>query len=179
VGGATGGYTIGIWCSGRALRRTGRGRQGGSCQESSRRGQTNTTRRTLTNAIICMCHRCQHSDVREAEVLVLVLLLLTKAIICMCHRRREGSSCGGGNTYMIHITDCTHITSFYSYFICTSQTTGGEPMWGRQRGEIKHGSMRGSFYDYSGRDKWPFARPVSDHWKYARRRAERAAVQVR
>ena len=36
--------------------------------------------------------------------------------------------------------------------------------------------MRGSFYDYNGRDKWPFARPYSDHWKYARRRAERAAV---
>jgi hypothetical protein len=57
-----------------------------------------------------------------------------------------------------------------------SQVTGGEPMWGRRRGDIKHGSMRGAYYDYSGRDKWPFARPASDHWKYARRRAERAAV---
>lgn len=57
-----------------------------------------------------------------------------------------------------------------------SQVTGGEPMWGRRRGDIRHGSMRGAYYDYSGRDKWPFARPASDHWKYARRRAERAAV---
>jgi len=57
-----------------------------------------------------------------------------------------------------------------------SQVTGGEPMWGRQRGDIRHGSMRGAYYDYQGRDKWPFARPASDHWKYARRRAERAAV---
>jgi hypothetical protein len=55
---------------------------------------------------------------------------------------------------------------------------GGEPMWGRSRGPIRHGSMRGSYYDYSGRDKWPFARPYSDHWKYARRNAEKAAVQA-
>ena len=51
-------------------------------------------------------------------------------------------------------------------------------MWGRSRGPISHGSMRGSYYDYSGRDKWPFARPYSDHWKYARRNAEKAAVQA-
>ena len=30
----------------------------------------------------------------------------------------------------------------------------------------------------AGRDKWPYARPVSDHWRYARRRAENAAVKA-
>ena len=88
--------------------------------------------------------------------------------------REHGSELPEQQQTRADVYDAAHAHQRHEVHI--SETTGGEPMWGRSRGNIKRGSMRGGYYDYSGRDKWPFARPVSDHWKYARRRAERAAM---
>jgi hypothetical protein len=52
-------------------------------------------------------------------------------------------------------------------------------MWGRSRQhEHEHESMRGAFYDYDGRDRFPYPRPESVHRYYAGVRAERAAVRA-